>query len=202
MSEQTNSVVAVETPTEAGVPVEEICNAIAAQEVKVPVLDCGTFTESPVVDVAEPAVSEAMDESRCGSITEPASAEEELISPDDIPANSSWLPPDQFIHTDWFQDLAFNEKVLALEFWRTGSRLKATKLVFPVLDGKLLHLASLVFTKGKLAEAVDKMQGKTERERALEQLNRAIRSRKTTAAQVAAIRLQLETLGMIEKESQ
>jgi len=124
-----------------------------------------------------------------------------LVEPSaDVPANSSWKSLFQICRDESFVALSPSERIMLLEFWRTGDRIRATKLVLPELDGEALRLASLTFNKGKLAEAVDRMIGKSERDRVLDQLSRAINSRKTTAAQIAGLRLQCELLGLLPKE--
>lgn len=185
---------AVETPTVVSLPEPEIGNAIAAQESD---STCGGITESPAVEPTAVELSAELE-----SVAEAAEPEP---SPEIVPANSAWLSLREIVQRESFQKLSDHPgKMLLLEFWRTGSRLEAVKRVWHY-EGEAARLAAYCFDKGLLAEAMDDMQGKSERDRVLASIAKAVRSHRTTKSQVAALELQARVLGLLaddEKETQ
>lgn len=165
-------------------------------------------TQSAVAE-SVPQESQSVPESPIGtpSVSEPVSATAEVpeaavesapeeIPAEEVPANADWIKPVQFIHAEWFQKLTHDEKALALEFWRTGSRLAAVMSVCGY-EGDLARLATCIFDKGNLSVAIDKITGRSERDRVIAAIARAVKSRKATPANVMALELQAKILGII-----
>jgi hypothetical protein len=167
-----------------------------------------TPTESPesvtsTVEVAEPAHSEAEPVTPVADAVPEAAADPAASPVEILPANSAWLSLAEIVKLASFQKLSSDGKMLLLEFWRTGSRLEAVRRVWH-LEGETARLAGYQFERGSLAEAMDDMEGVSERDRVLAQISKAVRSHKTSKGQVAALELQARVLGLIadEQESQ
>jgi hypothetical protein len=143
----------------------------------------------------------------CGSLTiesEPVVAETPTVSP----ANSLWMTLQEVTKIPQFQKLSLEGKHFATAFWLTGDRAEAVKMIYRERGIELPdHAASLIdkqtdrFDRGLLSEVIDLMTGATVRGKFLKTLERALRSRRTTSAQVEALRLYGETLGLLPKDT-
>jgi hypothetical protein len=142
----------------------------------------------------------------CGSLTiesEPVVAETPTVSP----ANSSWMTLQEVTKTPQFQKLSLEGKQFATAYWLKGDRTEAVKLIYRERDIELPdEAASLIdkqtdrFNHGLLSEVIELMTGATAREKFLKTLERAVRSRRTTSAQIEGLRLQGELLGLFPKD--
>jgi hypothetical protein len=123
----------------------------------------------------------------------------QIPEPVNEPAVDGWMSLSEIHKLESFQKLSNDGKMLLLEFWRTGSRLKAVESVWDV-TGEAARIASYQFDRGNLAAALDEAMGKSERDRFLTSLARAVRSRKTTRNQVESLKLQAKVLGFVDDE--
>lgn len=171
----------------------------------------GTITEPVHSESAEPPVepepvavdtsAEPTHEPTCGELAamEPTASDDV----EEIPANSAWMPLSEIVKSEFFHKLSRDGKELLLHFWRTGSRRIAVEEVWGLpRETESNRLASYTFSRGELARAVDAMMGKSEREILLDAITRATLSRKTSRAQLEALRLQAEILGLLPKDSE
>lgn len=117
-----------------------------------------------------------------------------------VGANNDWLSVDELMKLESFRKLSPNAALLLLEYRKTGSQLQAVRNVTG-LTGEPARLAAFQFDKGSLSEAVSDMKKVSAQDRLLAEATKLVRSKKTTANQVNALKLLVELTGLAKAGS-
>jgi hypothetical protein len=192
--------VATEPTAVAVEPITAVRDAVATD----PGLAEPAPENQPVVVESEPVVESAA--------VAPAVTDTEADEPDEqieTPAVANWMPLLDIIKTEQFQSLDTLSKSLMVGYWKTGGRIKAVKLILSesgideASQDVIARTVAERFDRGSLSELVDIMTGVSAKDRFLKSLSRAVKSRRTTKAQISALNLNAQILGLLptEKES-